>query len=48
MRPVAGDDDLETLTETFWAGLHGLVTLMRNGRLRRADHEQRLAVRTAG
>lgn len=20
VRPVAGDDDLETLTETFWAG----------------------------
>ncbi|WP_433653053.1 TetR-like C-terminal domain-containing protein [Micromonospora zamorensis] len=44
MHSVPGDDDLETLTETFWAGLHGVVTLMRSGRLRRADHEQRLAV----
>ncbi|RLP89613.1 TetR/AcrR family transcriptional regulator [Micromonospora sp. BL4] len=44
VRPVAGDDDLETLTETFWAGLHGLATLMRSGRLRRADHGRRLAV----
>jgi AcrR family transcriptional regulator len=44
MRPLAQDDDLETLTETFWSGLHGLVTLMRDGRLRRADHERRLAL----
>ncbi|SCG45820.1 TetR/AcrR family transcriptional regulator [Micromonospora inositola] len=44
LRPVAGDDDLETFTETFWSGLHGLVTLMRSGRLRRADHDRRLAL----
>ncbi|MFI6318252.1 TetR/AcrR family transcriptional regulator [Nonomuraea sp. NPDC050556] len=44
VRPLAGDDQLETLTETFWASLHGLVTLMRNGRLRREEHELRLAV----
>jgi AcrR family transcriptional regulator len=44
VRPVAGDDNLESLTETFWSGLHGLLTLMRNGRLRREDHEQRLAI----
>ncbi|MET8229701.1 TetR/AcrR family transcriptional regulator [Micromonospora sp. NPDC005298] len=44
VRPVAAGDDLETVTETFWAGLHGLVTLMRSGRLRRADHDRRLAV----
>ncbi|WP_410819994.1 TetR/AcrR family transcriptional regulator [Micromonospora sp. 050-3] len=44
VRPVAAADDLETVTETFWAGLHGLVTLMRSGRLRRADHDRRLAV----
>ncbi|WP_329087157.1 TetR/AcrR family transcriptional regulator [Streptosporangium sp. NBC_01469] len=42
LRPHAGDDDLETFTETFWSGLHGLLTLMRNGRLRREDHERRL------
>ncbi|MEU5725122.1 TetR/AcrR family transcriptional regulator [Micromonospora sp. NPDC047738] len=44
LRPAAGDDDLEAFTETFWSGLHGLATLMRNGRLRRADHERRLAI----
>jgi AcrR family transcriptional regulator len=42
--PFAEDDDLETLTETFWSGLHGLLTLMRNGRLRREEHERRLAL----
>ena len=44
LRPFAGDDNLETLTETFWSGLHGLVSLMRNGRLRREEHERRLAL----
>lgn len=44
LRPFAGDDDLETFTETFWAGLHGLVTLMRSGRLRRAEQQRRLAL----
>jgi AcrR family transcriptional regulator len=44
VRPLARNDDLETLTETFWSGLHGLLTLMRNGRLRREDHERRLAL----
>ncbi len=44
VRPAAGDRDLETLTETFWSGLHGLVTLTRSHRLR-ADHaEARLAL----
>ena len=31
VRPFAGDDNPETLTETFWSGLHGLMTLMRHG-----------------
>ncbi|GAB3348015.1 TetR/AcrR family transcriptional regulator [Micromonospora halotolerans] len=44
LRPFAGDDDLETFTETFWSGMHGLVTLMRTGRLRREQHERRLAI----
>ncbi|WP_028931913.1 TetR/AcrR family transcriptional regulator [Pseudonocardia asaccharolytica] len=43
MQPVA-DDDLETLAETFWSGLHGLLTLMRNGRLRSEEHQRRLAL----
>jgi AcrR family transcriptional regulator len=44
VRPLAENDDLEVLTETFWSGLHGLVTLMRHGRLRREDHDRRLAL----
>jgi hypothetical protein len=44
VRPLAGDDDPQTFTETFWSRLHGLLTLMRNGRLRREDHERRLAL----
>ncbi|MEV0213639.1 TetR-like C-terminal domain-containing protein [Micromonospora sp. NPDC050695] len=44
VRPFVGDGDLETVTETFWSGLHGLVTLMRSGRLRRDGHGRRLAV----
>ncbi|HTX93987.1 MAG TPA: TetR/AcrR family transcriptional regulator [Mycobacterium sp.] len=31
---VAGEQDTDTLTEVFWAALHGLVTLSRTGRLR--------------
>jgi AcrR family transcriptional regulator len=31
---VAGTRDADTLTEVFWAALHGLVTLDRAGRLR--------------
>ncbi|WP_431234887.1 TetR-like C-terminal domain-containing protein [Mycolicibacterium psychrotolerans] len=31
---VAGDRDADTLTEVFWAAVHGLVTLSRAGRLR--------------
>ncbi len=44
IRPHAGDDDLGSLTEVFWSGLHGLVTLMRGGRLPSADHDRRLAL----
>ena len=35
---IAGDRDADTLTEVFWASLHGLVTLSRAGRLR-PDHD---------
>ncbi|MBD3143813.1 TetR/AcrR family transcriptional regulator [Microbispora bryophytorum] len=44
VRPHAGGDDLPMLTETFWAALHGLVTLMRDGRLPREHHDHRLAL----
>ncbi|NUR91536.1 MAG: TetR/AcrR family transcriptional regulator [Nonomuraea sp.] len=44
VRPHAGDDDLVLLTETFWAALHGLVTLTRDGRLPPEQHDRRLAM----
>lgn len=42
--PHANGADLGLLTETFWAALHGLVTLMRGGRLPREHHDTRLAL----
>ncbi|MFJ6833784.1 TetR/AcrR family transcriptional regulator [Streptomyces sp. NPDC091209] len=42
--PLAGDDDPAVLAETYWSGLHGLVTLMRGGRMPRAGHERRLSL----
>ncbi|NRQ30768.1 TetR/AcrR family transcriptional regulator [Nonomuraea sp. NN258] len=42
--PHADGDDVGLLTETFWAALHGLVTLMRGGRLPREYHDHRLAL----
>jgi len=44
VRPITRDDDLETVTETFWSGLHGLIVLRSNGRLRREEHERRLEI----
>lgn len=44
LRPMARDDNLEVLTETLWSGLHGLLTLMHDGRLRPDGHERRLAL----
>ncbi|GAA2290916.1 TetR/AcrR family transcriptional regulator [Nonomuraea roseoviolacea subsp. roseoviolacea] len=44
VRPFAGDDDLGLLTETLWSGLHGLVTLMRDGRLPPEGHCGRVAI----
>lgn len=44
VRPFAGDDDEGVLTEVLWSGLHGLVTLIRGGRLPREDHDRRLAI----
>ncbi|GGY87384.1 TetR/AcrR family transcriptional regulator [Streptomyces poonensis] len=45
VEPIAArGDDVGLLTETYWAGLHGLVTLMRSGRLPEEAHEQRLAL----
>ncbi|AKK25851.1 TetR/AcrR family transcriptional regulator [Mycobacterium sp. EPa45] len=39
---VAGARDADTLTEVFWAALHGLVTLGRAGRLRPGYEAQRV------
>ncbi|WP_181805993.1 TetR/AcrR family transcriptional regulator [Streptomyces shenzhenensis] len=41
---TAGGENAGILTETFWAALHGLVTLMRSGRLPEEAHETRLTL----
>ncbi|WP_426568566.1 TetR/AcrR family transcriptional regulator [Streptomyces canus] len=47
VRPVAAEgEDPGLLTETYWAGLHGLATLMRSGRLPAQAHERRLELLT--
>lgn len=43
VEPIAADgEETGLLTETFWAALHGLATLMRSGRLPEPGHERRL------
>jgi AcrR family transcriptional regulator len=44
---VVGGQDADALTEAFWAGLHGLVTLTRAGRLRPGHDAERLDVLVA-
>ena len=45
VEPIAAEgEDTALLAETYWAGLHGLVTLMRSGRLPERAHAQRLAL----
>jgi AcrR family transcriptional regulator len=39
---IAGEQDVDALTEVFWAALHGLVTLSRAGRLRPGYDSDRL------
>ena len=39
---AADEHDADTLTEVFWAALHGLVTLSRTGRLRPGYDSERL------
>ena len=39
---VADEQDADALTEVFWAALHGLVTLSRNGRLRPSHDADRV------
>ncbi|QHC31500.1 MULTISPECIES: TetR/AcrR family transcriptional regulator [unclassified Streptomyces] len=40
--PLSTEEDAGLLTETFWAALHGLTTLLRSGRLPKGAHERRL------
>jgi AcrR family transcriptional regulator len=42
MSAVANEADTDTLTEVFWAALHGLSTLGRGGRLRPEYDRQRV------
>jgi AcrR family transcriptional regulator len=42
VEPVAGERDLETLTEVFWSSLHGIATLTHGKRLRPDHHQARL------
>jgi hypothetical protein len=42
VKPVAGERDLETLTELFWTALHGIATLTHGKRLRPHQDEARL------
>src|SRR5437588_1153266 len=39
---IADEQDTDTLTEVFWAALHGMVTLSRTGRLRPGCDADRL------
>ena len=39
---IAGEADADTLTEVFWAALHGLVSLSRGGRLRPEYERERV------
>jgi AcrR family transcriptional regulator len=44
LRPLVTEEDLDVSTEAFWSGLHGLMTLMRGGRLRPEGHEKRMSL----
>ena len=35
--------DVDVVTETFWAALHGLAELERSGRIRPSAHDERIA-----
>jgi AcrR family transcriptional regulator len=45
--PIAGEQDVDTLTEVLWAALHGLTTLSRNDRLRPGRSVDRIDVLVA-
>ena len=45
---VAPTRDVELVTETFWAALHGLAELERSGRIRQSAREERAALLIRG
>jgi WHG domain-containing protein len=45
---VADEHDADAFTKVFWAGLHGLVTLTRAGRLRAGYDSERLQLLVNG
>ncbi|MFJ3308125.1 TetR/AcrR family transcriptional regulator [Streptomyces sp. NPDC086549] len=48
VEPIAAEgENPGFLTETYWASLHGLATLMRSGRLPKEAHADRLSLLTA-
>lgn len=47
LAPLAGEKDLDTLTEVLWAALHGLTTLTHGGRLRQGRESERVDVLVA-
>ncbi|TQM79009.1 TetR family transcriptional regulator [Saccharothrix saharensis] len=42
VEPLAGNDDVETLTEVLWSALHGQATLNQGRRLRPSHHRARV------
>ncbi|WP_439661245.1 TetR/AcrR family transcriptional regulator [Lentzea sp. HUAS TT2] len=42
VEPIAGERDVETLTEIYWSMLHGFATLIHGKRLRPEHHQARL------
>jgi hypothetical protein len=44
---VAGERDIDTLTEVLWAELHGLTTLGRSDRLRPSHDTERIELLVA-
>jgi AcrR family transcriptional regulator len=44
VKPFCGDMDVDAVTETFWAALHGLAQLERAGRIRPGMRGERIAL----
>jgi AcrR family transcriptional regulator len=48
IKAINDDQDVDTLTEVFWAALHGLTTLTLGGRLRQEYDSDRVEILVAG